>query len=178
MGMGPTVLTLGTLLLRISPSKEAFSVTRLAEEEEVTLGVRFHRKSLVLTDVMCRYKRAARDRRKEVVGWSKGLTNLDCWKVWPNLNPAGWVWTWFASDQLERSAVGWGERSWYQDNYIQERVSFLCFGQNRDPWYPTTVTKVSNNAIISKKGSLFIVLEKKKIETSNIQKWWPKLATM
>ena len=66
--MGPTVLTLGTLLLWISPSKEAFSVTRLAEEEEVTLGVRFHRKSLVLTDVMCRYKRATRDRGKEVVG--------------------------------------------------------------------------------------------------------------
>ena len=37
--MGPTVLTLGALLL-ISIAKETFSVTRPAEEEEVTLGTK------------------------------------------------------------------------------------------------------------------------------------------
>ena len=160
MGMGPTVLTLGTLLLRISSSKEAFSVTRLAEEEEVTLGVRFHRKSLVLTAVMCRYKRAARDRRKEVVGWSKGFQNQINWLL-KNLTKS-------ESSQLSLDVIclwsAWTECSWmrwHQSNSIISKNGSLFFVlEKSDPWYPRMVTKVGNTAIISNKGSLFIVLEK------------------
>ena len=81
--------------------------------------------SSVLNGIWCRYKRAAGDGRKEVVVWSKGISfkNLDCWKVFqPSLNPAGWVWTWFASDQFERSAAGWGEQTLSNNAMISKVV--------------------------------------------------------
>ena len=64
--MGLTVLTWGALIL----VSLAFSVTSLAEEEEVTLGKESSLERCVVRVQFfwCRYKRAARDGRKEVVG--------------------------------------------------------------------------------------------------------------
>ena len=71
------------------------------------------------------------------------IRSIDCWKIWQSLNPASWAWTWFACDQLERSAVGWGDTKVIQ---LYPRTGlFSLFWKKVTPdiqeWWPKLATQ-------------------------------------